>query len=235
MAHGFTQNGDCWGPYAEDLARDHELVLVDCPGHGASGHDEADLWRAAQLLVEVGGPATYVGYSMGGRIALHAALASPEVVTRLVLIGATAGIDDETERTDRRQRDRELAEQLGRVGIEKFLDGWLTSPLFSGLSAETACRAQRLQNRPDGLVASLLNCGTGTQGSLWSRLPELNMPLLVVAGSDDSKFTAIGERIADEATNASTKLAVVNGTHAVHLERPHEVADVVRSFVAVRP
>ena len=52
------------------------------------------------------GRATYVGYSMGGRVALHAATRpSGQFVERLVLIGATAGIDDDDERADRRRAD----------------------------------------------------------------------------------------------------------------------------------
>ncbi len=232
MAHGFTQNRQCWGPLAEDLARHHEVLLVDCPGHGESGHDDSSLWEAAELLLDVGETATYLGYSMGGRMALHAALAAPSSVSRLILIGATAGIDDEAERAQRRERDAELAEGLIRGGLPAFLDNWLSLPLFAGLTEQVACRDQRLLNRTEGLAASLRNCGTGAQESLWDRLGELTMPLLVVAGSDDHKFTEIGHRIVTGANNAHVEMAVPTGTHAIHLEQPALVAQTVRDFVA---
>ena len=171
LAHGFTQNARCWGPFAEHLAVDHDLTLVDAPGHGRSGHDEADLWTAARLLTEVGGPGVYVGYSMGGRTALHAALAHPEVVRGLVLIGATPGLPGEDERAQRRRADDELASRLLDIGLPAFLDRWLSQPLFAGLDAEAAALPARLTNRPDGLAASLRRCGTGNQEPLWDRLP----------------------------------------------------------------
>lgn len=236
MAHGFTQNRNCWGPLAQDLARDHEVIVVDCPGHGESAHDDSGLWDAGRLLVEVGGAATYVGYSMGGRVALHAALASsPSVssaVRRLVLIGATAGIDDADNRAERRQKDSALADRLLSEDLSVFIDSWLALPLFAGLTDETACRDQRLENRPAGLAASLMNCGTGTQEPLWDRLGELRSPLLVLAGQGDSKFAAIGRRIVQEAVNAEAELQTPEGTHAIHLEQPAVVANAIRAFIA---
>lgn len=232
MAHGFTQNLQCWGSLAENLAFDHEVLLVDCPGHGESVHDDASLWEAAELLLEVGGNATYLGYSMGGRMALHAALAAPSNVSRLIMIGATAGIDDGVERVQRRERDAELADRLIRGGLPAFLDDWLSLPLFAGLTEQAACRDQRLRNRVEGLAASLTNCGTGAQESLWGRLVELTMPILIVAGSNDQKFTEIGHRIVSKAKNAQVQMANPTGSHAIHLEQPELVADAVRQFIA---
>ena len=94
LVHGFTQTGRSWSTIAADLARDHEVVLVDAPGHGGSGAVDADLPAGAALLGQAGGRGVYVGYSMGGRLALHLALAEPALVDGLVLLGATAGIDD---------------------------------------------------------------------------------------------------------------------------------------------
>ncbi len=232
LAHGFTQNGRCWGPFGDHLAVDHEVVLVDLPGHGATpaAHDRADLWSAADLLVDAGGEAVYVGYSMGGRIALHAALRHPDAVLGLVLIGATAGIDDPTERAARRTADAALAERLVADGLERFLDGWLDGPLFAGLSDAAACREARLTNRPDGLAASLRHCGTGTQEPLWRRLHRLHRPAVIVAGAEDHKFTALGARLVQAMPNAS--MTSVPGTHAVQLEQPEQTAAAVRAFLS---
>ncbi len=204
LAHGFTQNGDCWGPFAERLAAEHEVVLVDAPGHGRSGHDSADLWRAADLLTEAGGPAIYVGYSMGGRTALHAAIANPEAVRGLVLIGATPGLATEAERRARRQADAELADRLLSIGLPAFLDRWLAQPLFAGLGDEAAARPARERNRVDGLAASLRHCGTGNQEPLWGRLGEIDAPVLAVVGDRDRKFTDIAERMVAALPMATT-------------------------------
>jgi len=99
FVHGFTQTGESWRTVAEQVAgAGHEVVLVDLPGHGASGNVRADLRRAADLLAATAGQATYVGYSLGGRVCLHLAIMYPHIVERLVLLGATPGIDDDDER-----------------------------------------------------------------------------------------------------------------------------------------
>ncbi len=217
LLHGFTQNARCWGAIPDRLARSHQVVLVDAPGHGESAHDDADLWRAADLIAGVGGPATYVGYSMGGRMALHLALAHPELVERLVLIGATAGLDTEAERAARREADERLAERIEAGPLRSFLEGWLANPLFASLPAESRCLAERETNRPDGLAASLRSCGTGNQDPLWDRLAELTMPVALVVGSTDEKFTALAQRMAAQ-IGANARVVIEPGSHAVHLE-----------------
>lgn len=234
LAHGFTQNRQCWAGFADALAERYELVLVDLPGHGLSGHDDVDLWEAADLLVDIGGRATYVGYSMGGRIGLHAALRHPDSVERLAVIGATAGIDTEAERAARRDADDALAVRLLDIGLRAFLDRWLANPLFAGLPAEAACRPQRESNRPEGLAASLRACGTGTQEPLWAELAGLRQPLLAIAGSDDHKFTELGQRLVAAAGTATGSPALfhrVPGSHAVHLEAPRAVARAISDWL----
>ncbi len=226
LAHGFTQNGACWGRLAEMLAESYEVVLVDLPGHGRSEHDDADLWQAAELLAEVGGEATYVGYSMGGRVAIHLALARPELMSGLVLIGATAGIESHSGRAERVAADNALAVRLTSIGLESFLDEWLAKPLFAGLDGEGAAREQRLMNRTEGLAASLRHCGSGTQDPLWDRLGEIECPTLVVAGEADLKFSELGQRLASSiGTNA--EFSTIPGTHPVHLEQPAQMAALI--------
>ncbi len=234
LAHGFTQNGNCWGRFAQRLAERFEVVLVDLPGHGLSAHDDADLWESAELLTAVGGPATYIGYSMGGRVSLHASLRHPEVVERLVVIGATAGLDTGEERQARIDADEALATKLETIGLSAFLDAWLANPLFAGLPEEAACRVERESNRTEGLAASLRACGTGTQDSLWAELAGMAQPMLAIAGSNDAKFSVLGQRLAEEVGSATGSPAVfhqVPGTHAVHLEAPDAVADAVEDWL----
>src|SRR5579864_6067391 len=87
LVHGFTQTGRSWQPVARRLAdAGHDVSTPDLPGHGARTGVRADLAETAELLADEGGPACYVGYSLGGRVCLHLALQRPGVVERLVLL-----------------------------------------------------------------------------------------------------------------------------------------------------
>lgn len=231
LVHGFTQTRRCWGPVAADLARDHELVLVDAPGHGLSSAVAVDLATGGAMIAEVAGPATYVGYSMGGRFALHSALARPDVVERLVLIGATAGLESADERAARIADDERRAARIEEIGVDAFLDEWLALPLFAGLDDVAACRAERLDNSAAGLASSLRLAGTGTQAPTWHRLGELEMPVLVVAGALDTKFAGLGERLA-ESIGPNAELALIDDAgHTAHLEQPERFLAILRGWL----
>ena len=235
LAHGFTQTARSWTTI-ERLLRDplagSATVAVDLPGHGnAPPPADADLWASAERLVAEGGTGTYVGYSMGGRVALHAALSHPDAVERLVLIGATAGIADPDERARRRADDERLADHIEAVGVPTFIDEWLSNPLFAGLDETTAMRDDRLRNTTAGLAASLRATGTGTQTPLWDRLGEIERPVLVLVGEHDTKFTELGRGLVDALPRA--ELVVVPGAgHSVHLERPEATVAAIASWLA---
>jgi len=219
LLHGFTQTRRSWAATMQHLAERAEVVAVDAPGHGDSAAIRADVVRAAALLVAAGGAATYVGYSMGGRIALRAALDHPSLVRRLVLVSSTAGIADPSERAARRAADDVLADGIERDGVAAFVDRWLAGPLFATLPADRAGRADRTGNDAGGLAASLRQAGAGTQEPLWERLPELAIPVLVVAGALDPKFVTLAERLTDGVEHA-TLVVVPRSGHTVHLEQP---------------
>jgi 2-succinyl-6-hydroxy-2,4-cyclohexadiene-1-carboxylate synthase len=232
LVHGFTQTGRSWCHVTPALAETFDVITVDCPGHGRSSAITAGLVDGAALLGAAGGRATYLGYSMGGRLTLHLALAQPALVERLVLLGATAGIDDPAERAARRAADDALAASIERDGVDAFLERWLAQPLFRGLPHDEADRADRARNTVAGLAASLRRAGTGVQEKLWDSLGQLSMPVLVVAGAHDEKFTALGQRLA-AAIGPNAQLALVPGAgHAAHLERPDAFLATVQPWLS---
>lgn len=230
LVHGFTQTGRSWGPLADELARDHEVLLPDAPGHGASADVRADLGAGGSLLVEACGPATFVGYSMGARFCLHAALGHPHAVRGLVLLGVTAGIEDADERATRRSQDAATADRIAHEGLDAFLDGWISQAMFAGVPPERAGIEDRRRNTVAGLQSSLRLAGTGTQDPLWDRLGELQMPVLAMAGADDAKFAPLAERVA--ALVPHGQLALVPGAgHAAHLEQPERFLAILRGWL----
>ena len=239
LAHGFTQTGRVWGGLAEDLAADHELVLVDLPGHGGSSEVRADLRQGATLLGAAGGPGDYLGYSLGARFCLHLALSRPDLVRRLVLVSGTAGIDDAAERTARRAADEALARRLDpgdgtapEDSVATFVDRWVGNPMFGRVSDVANGIDERKRNTAAGLASSLRLAGTGTQEPLWDRLGGLRPPVLVVTGGRDAKFTELGRRLVAAVGPGARLVVVDDADHAPHLQQPDAVAAAVRAFLA---
>ncbi|MGH9301759.1 MAG: alpha/beta fold hydrolase [Acidimicrobiales bacterium] len=231
LVHGFTQTGRSFDPLISRWQDRFRLAIVDAPGHGRSGPIRASVPEGAELVGLAGGPACYLGYSMGGRLCLQLALDRPHVVNRLVLVGATAGIEDPTERKARRRLDEERARLIVDVGVEAFLVDWLAGPLFASLSPRAGNMASRLDNTAEGLASSLRLAGTGTQESLWHRLAELAMPVLIVVGANDPKFDALGQRMVGAIGANSTLVRVPEAGHAAHLENPEHFASMVEHFL----
>src|SRR5205085_2687988 len=119
------------------------------------------------------GPGTWCGYSMGGRLVLRLALDAPHLVERLVLVSATAGIDDADDRAARRRADEHLATTIERDGVDAFLTTWLAQPMFAGVPPDAPGVAERHAFGASQLAAALRRLGTGTMEPLWSRLGEL--------------------------------------------------------------
>lgn len=231
LVHGFTQSAASWDAIEFRLnALGHDVVSLDAPGHGKHHETHLGLWKAADLLAAEGGGGTWLGYSMGGRLALHVALSHPDLVERLVLVGATAGIEAAAARLERQAADELLAEELMRDGLDAFLSRWLAQPLFESLPEDNAGLDARRVNTPAGLAASLRLMGTGAQDNLWPRLGEIKAPTMLVVGALDAKFTDIANRMAEAMPEAH--VTAMNGCgHACHLEAPDAFVGIVDDFV----
>jgi 2-succinyl-6-hydroxy-2,4-cyclohexadiene-1-carboxylate synthase len=231
LVHGFTQTARSWRDLAADLSADHEVVAVDAPGHGASGSVRLGLTDGARAIAAAGGAGIYVGYSMGARYVLRAALARPDLVTGAVLLGVNPGIEDATERAARRDTDDALARRIERDGVAAFLDHWLALPLFASLPRSAADVDDRRRNTAAGLASSLRLAGTGAEPDVWAAVGDLTMPVLVLAGAQDPKFRAIGERLAAAIGPNAGFIAVPGAGHAAHLEQPAAFLRLVRAWL----
>lgn len=229
LLHGFTQTGRSWQPIAHALAGRYRAITPDLPGHGDFASRRPASFAACDAYLRAvadGHPVALAGYSMGGRVALHAALSFP--VERLVLIGASPGIADAAERAERAAEDAALADRIETIGLEAFVREWAAQPLLAGLPRGVAELADedRLRNTASGLAAALRGLGTGVMPSLWERLPSLTFPVDLIVGERDEKFRAIAERMAGALVDA--RVHVIPGAgHAVHLEAPDAVVDVL--------
>jgi 2-succinyl-6-hydroxy-2,4-cyclohexadiene-1-carboxylate synthase len=210
---------------AERLRQSYRSVCLDFAG-----------WTFEERLAEVHAAAppgsALVGYSMGGRLALHAALHEPGRYAALVLVGASAGIQDAGKRTARRAADEELAAWIEERPIEEVVERWEAQPVFATQPRELveAQRPGRLNQDPRALAALLRSAGQGALPSVWERLAELELPLLAAAGDRDERYASAAARLAALAPRGECALITGCG-HAPQLEAPAELSVVLSEFL----
>jgi 2-succinyl-6-hydroxy-2,4-cyclohexadiene-1-carboxylate synthase len=244
LLHGFLGSGESWRDIVPGLSERYRCVTVDLVGHGQSDSpDDPARYSMTHcvddviaILRDLGIRTTAViGYSMGGRIALHMAVRSGSTVEALVCESATPGIDDPIEREARAQADDELAQKIEEEGLESFVDWWEQLPLFATQArmdqrSRSRLRAQRLSTSPVGAANSLRGTGTGRQGSLWGQLGKVRVPALLIAGADDEKYVSIARAMTIAMGDAALGI-VEDAGHTVHLEQPARFLAVVSEFI----
>jgi 2-succinyl-6-hydroxy-2,4-cyclohexadiene-1-carboxylate synthase len=220
---GFMQHADSWSPIAAAVGERYPVRVLD---FSRWTFEE----RVREIRAASGPESVVVGYSMGGRLALHAALRSS--FAGLVVVGASAGIEDADERRRRRAADAELADWIERHSIEEVVARWERNPVFASQSPALveAQRPGRLNHDPAALARLLRSAGQGALDPVWEHLASLPMPVLALAGANDSTYWVAAQRIASLARRGEA-VAIGGAGHAAHLEAPEAVAGVVASFV----
>ena len=246
--HGFLGEGSDWDKCADAFLADSpgwQVVMIDLPGH--SDEDVGWICPAADdfsqslrdlVAAERWGTTAIAGYSLGGRLALHAALSFPGVFSVFIGISTTAGIEDETERARRADSDSALASCL-RSGADftGFLREWWHQPVFASparlggdMEEFVASRQRRDSIR---MAACLETWSSGRMPSRWSDLGAYPGCSLLLSGEVDTKYTAAAERMQAGFQNAE-HLVIPGAGHQLLMEKPQEVAHAAAAFLNQR-
>ena len=241
LLHGFSGSGESWAELAPPLAEFSKVVVVDLPGHagaplpahlGEEGFSEV----VEALAKSIQAPRMDVaGYSQAARLALALALKHPQRIRRLVLESGTAGLDAEALRLQRQNDDEAKAALLEEKGVKAFMEFWEKLPLFETQKRLPAEKKHALQQRRNahsafGLAGALRCMGLGVQPNFWPLLGELRLPVLLISGEEDVKFTAIAQKMLCALPWAQHEVVPGCG-HAVHLESPKQWLKAVSSFL----
>ncbi len=186
------------------------------------------------------GAAALVGVSLGGRVALEVALARPELVDRLVLVGA--GLPDHAWSDAVRRYGEEEEAALARSDLEAAVEAnlrmWVDGPRRRPHEVDPAVRR---------LVAEMQRRAFELQLPVWdeaeeellvpdvgSRYVELRVPTLVLVGGEDvSDMHTLAERLASGIPGAR-KEEIPGAAHVPSLERPEEFDRLVLTFLGAQ-
>lgn len=244
LLHGFTGSATSWQAISESFCAQFTTYAVDIIGHGDSdAPDDPQRYRMERcvedlvaLMDHLDLPAVnLLGYSMGGRVALHLALYAPERITQLILESASPGIVDTVEREARVRADEALAESIEREGVAAFVERWERLPLFASQEGlpfvhQQEQRRQRLRNSVTGLANSLRGMGAGAMEPVVERLGELQMPVMLIVGELDQKYCELGRMMVSAIPEA--RLEIVPGAgHTVHVDQPAAFGRLVLDYL----
>jgi 2-succinyl-6-hydroxy-2,4-cyclohexadiene-1-carboxylate synthase len=242
--HGFTGDTRTWDEVTEVLKVKYQCISIDIVGHGRTDSPvNAERYSMDGVSKDIRAilnkldikKAAFVGYSMGGRLALHYSNLYSETVGVLILESASPGLKTEEEKRERRERDHALADRIMDEGMESFVTFWEDIPLFSTqkklpLEVRDRIRVQRLQQSPVGLSNSLKGMGTGAQPSWWGTLGNLPFPVILMIGCLDRKFAAIANEMETWIPDAEV-IPFFDTGHAIHVEDPRKFGTIVEEVL----
>ncbi|MEA5621580.1 2-succinyl-6-hydroxy-2,4-cyclohexadiene-1-carboxylate synthase [Nostoc sp. UHCC 0251] len=244
--HGFMGNIGEFDEAIKLLSDEFYYLTLDLPGHGKTqvlgGDEYYTMENTAHALINLLdelkiAKCFLVGYSMGGRLALYLTLHFPERFHKIVLESASPGLPTELEQLKRIKSDTQIGRKLA-ISIEKtdwaiFLSNWYNQPIFGDIKNHPEYDrmiAIRLQNDPHELDKSLRFMGTGCQPSLWQKLQNNKIPLLLIVGEYDEKFISINTEMAKICEYAQLKI-ISNAGHNIHFENTLAFVENIKVFL----
>lgn len=250
ILHGFSGSSADFEFFISSAPERLNVCAMDLVGHGRSGSPESLKFYTPEYLekqiLNVAGALGLerfylLGYSMGGRAALNFTLRHTSMVQGLILESSSPGIEDETERQERYEQDLRLATFIETNPIDLFAEYWMNIPLFASqklLAAEILkrLRESKLKNNKIGLANMLRGFSTGIMPHMWNEVSKLCMPVLLLTGELDEKFTSVNKQmcqmLVDSGNDHVAHRIVPRAGHNIHLERPDEFIHITRKFLA---
>lgn len=242
--HGFSGSGRDADLLKSKDSTPRKWAHFDWLGHGGSSAPlcgeyyrlnwQLNALRKSILTLPANNPIVFVGYSMGGRLALHFAQRYPELVSSLILVSASPGISERLDRIARWQQDYQRSQKILEQGVHPFCTEWQALPILQSQQNipnpyRDALRNRRFLQSPIGLANSILHLSPGVLRSLWDQLHQITVPTILVTGSMDNKFKEIAKKMA-------TKLPTVRHTeisdsgHTAHLEKPEQFLELLDDY-----
>ncbi len=234
--HGAVGMASDWRSFAKQLATN------------GIGSRAVDLWRFLECCpltltdfgkalnadaagqVFRGNGRALIGYSMGGRMALHALLEEGHPWQAAVIVSAHAGLENESERAQRRATDADWASQALTGNWQQFFNAWNAQPTLGSAAIRDPQASSRLVQRRREVARSFVDWSLGAQEPLWDRLGKISIPVLWIAGENDAKFLNLAERAVS--LMPSARLAIAPGAgHRAPWEADAWFAQTVSDFL----
>ena len=233
LLHGFLGSADDWAhTTAALLGCGRTVACPDLPGHGTAPLPEPvtiDAWADRLVASAPAGPSDWVGYSLGGRVAMAVAARHPDRVRRLVLVSSALGIAGAAERAARFALDAARAEALV-ADFPGWLSAWYRQPLFAPLGEDAAALAtevaRRAANDPAAMARVLVALSPGVAPDRTAWWSQWAGPTTWIAGERDTGYAVSAVANASAHAHAEARILAGQG-HAVLRTAPAAVTNEV--------
>jgi 3-oxoadipate enol-lactonase len=236
--HGFPLNKSMWEKQIEALQDEFRVIAYDIRGHGDSeagnAHFSMDLFVndligfMQSLNIE---KAVLCGLSMGGYIALNAAINFPEHFDALILSDTSCTADSPKSRNKR----IEAIESIRLNGLENFADESIKNLFASGSvdakGAEIAAAREMIVNTSSQSVYNSMHA-LAVRKETCSRLSEIKIPVLILVGDEDKITPPIAAMVMHQNIRGSAFSIIEKAGHLSNMENPYEFNYLVKKFLA---
>lgn len=237
FGHSFLCNGDMWRGQVRALGEKYRLINIDFRGHGRSDpvSEPFTLYDAVDdvigVLDELGiERAVWCGLSIGGMVAVRAALTVPERVSGLVIMDSHAG---------KERMFHKLKYRLMAVGVRSLGTGPFLSPICKMMFGATTRRENSALVKEWRNIFADMDVPSALHGlealvrrdSVIARLPEISAPSLVVVGQEDISLPPIFSRQIHDGSPDSQYVEIPGAGHLSALERPAPVNEALEVFL----
>lgn len=235
--HGNLQQPNVWHPFENRWTYQGNAITLQYPNMRPQAGDDCARWASrfcasvAQSVSQTGKAQRQwlLGYSLGGRLALHAALAQPNLWAGIVVAGAHPGIADEKARQQQLVRDSAWAERFSNEPLTALFAEWDTLPVFGGISNPTAREVNNFDR--EQIADTFTRFSKGRQLYL---LPDLALleqpPILYISGEKDARYTLLGKMLAKRCPVIQHHIIPEAG-HRVPWENPAAFVKIIQVFL----
>ena len=240
LIHGWNMPPLIWTPLLEQLREQFEVQVAILPGYEQASEDLKQHQDYENVLIELLDQAPershWCGWSLGATLAMQAAIAAPERISKLTLISPTARFlktEDWPQGISASVFDQllRITKKKYAVGLKRFLQMQLPDDDYSDLRNQLA--ENIINNRPTDLA---LQCGyeTLSNSDLRSQLVEIDTPTQIIAANSDNVISPMASRLcAEQIPNATFQS--LGDCHCLPMTEPAELARLLTRFAATTP
>ncbi|RYZ70251.1 MAG: alpha/beta fold hydrolase [Proteobacteria bacterium] len=222
------------------LAEDWEKIEPVAPKGWNTVHE--NLWaeladyktwaeKFCERVAKLEGTKVVLGYSLGGRLAMHALAMRADLFSGAILVSCNPGLKTDEERSVRVVADHAWAEKFRKLPWEDLMSEWSGQGAFAGLPSSIERKESEFDR--ELLAESLELWSLGYQRDLEKELSAVQLPILMITGAKDTKFTAIARAQVEKKSGSDRSLVVIKDAgHRVPWEATAEFRTNVANFLS---